>query len=141
MATGANKYNEHYGNKQWATNTLPGSGSITYTYPHHKEEMKNAKKVKPLPKIDSVEFGRSSSMPSVMIAQSNAVELAYASLIKDFIATKAENFPDWPGLPEIKVQNGIGTLNGETQLAWYAKVPKMYVLDKEQIEEDKLWNS
>lgn len=141
MATGANHYNKHYGNQQWATTTTTtGTGAISYTYPNHKEDMKNAKKLKPLPKIDYVEFGKTLMIPQAMIAQDGAVQIAYESLLKDFFQIKAENFPTWLGLPEIKVNPANG-LRQEFNIAWYAQVPKVFVLDKDQKLEEDLWNS
>lgn len=141
MATGANHYNKHYGSEQWATNTTTGSGSISYTYPHHKEEMKNARKLKPLPKIDFVEFGKSLVVPKAMATQDGAVQIAYESLLKDFFQIKAENFPTWFGLPDIKVNTEVHMLNQDLQISWYVKVPKNFVLDKDQKLEEDLWNS
>lgn len=142
MATGANHYNKHYGNEQWATTTtVTGTGAISYTYPNHKEDMKNAKKLKPLPKIDFVEFGKSLTIPKAMVAQDGAVQIAYESLLKDFFQIKAANFPTWFGLPDIKVAPEVYTLNQDLQISWYVKVPKNFVLDKDQKLEDDLWNS
>lgn len=97
-----------------------------------------AKKVKQVPKV--VEFGKSLSISGALLTQDGAIQIAYESLLKDFFQVKAENFPTWLGLPEIKVQPTIG-LGQEVNLAWYVAVPKEFVIDKDQKLEEDLWNS
>lgn len=107
-------------------------------YNKHTGYSEMAKKVKQVPKV--VEFGKSLSIPGAMLTQDGAVQIAYESLLKDFFQIKAENFPTWPGLPEIKV-NPVNGLKQEFNVAWYAVVPKEFVIDKDQKLEEDLWNS
>ena len=110
-----------------------------HTYPDYKS--KKAKLTKP----DFVEFGKAFDISITMIAtDSNAVKAAYQMALDDFFRAKAENFPSWEGIPEIKVNSAVDSLRRIQQIGWYAQVPKKHVLteeDKLQKLDEELWNS
>jgi hypothetical protein len=94
----------------------------------------------PFPNV--TEFGRAFDI-SVLVISSNtkSVQTVYQMALDDFFKTKAESFPNWEGLPEIRVNPGVDSLRRTQQVGWYAQVPKEFVIDPDQIEEDKLWQS
>ena len=96
-----------------------------------KEELSKAR-------LNLIEFGRTADIPPATVVDEAIVTVAYSALLKDFFKTKEENFPDWPGLPEIK-STPNATLG--VTLSWYAAVPKKFVIDPEQKKEEDLWNS
>ena len=91
---------------------------------------------------DVVEFGRAFDISVLVIATNTiSVQTVYRMALDDFFETKAESFPSWEGLPEIRVNPAVDSLHRTQQVGWYVQVPKEYVIDPEQLEEDKLWQS
>ena len=86
------------------------------------------------------EFGRIFEISALMANDPMAVKVSYELALNDFFKEKAEHFPNWDGLPEIKVNPGLDPLNRTIGIAWYAKVPIADVIDQEQKDEEALWN-
>lgn len=129
-------------NHQWGTQSTNKHGYPAYKdiYAKREAEKHYAKKVKPV--IDFVEFGKAYDVSTMLMAtDEGAVKLAYSMALDDYFKSKQENFPTWEGLPEIRVNTPTDSLHRFYQIGWYVKVPKAFVLDKDQIEEDKLWES
>lgn len=119
---------EHPG---WSTSPYEKQLSPHEKYMYGKEGL-------PKPRLNLVEFGRASELAPGVLVDESMIKMAYDFLLKDFFQTKSENFPDWPGLPEIK-SSPLATSG--VSLSWYAAVPKKFVIDPEQKKEEDLWNS
>ena len=90
---------------------------------------------------DVVEFGKAYDVPTTLIAASDdSVSAAYAMAVKDYFKAKNENFPGYEGLPEIKVSTS-DPLKRLVKIGWYVAVPKTFVIEPDQIQEDLLWDS
>jgi hypothetical protein len=94
----------------------------------------------PFPEPDYVEFGSAVTM-SGFPADEHTTIATYQVLLQQFFKEKAERFPTWTGLPEIRLGPQVDVLQRMVSIAWYAKVPKSFILDKEQKDEEDLWNS
>lgn len=94
------------------------------------------------PKRDTVEFGKAFQVSRMIIATDDgAVKLAYGMALDDYFQSKKENFPNWEGLPEIKVQWPTDSLMRFFNIGWYAEVPISYVVSPDDKVEEDLWNS
>ena len=95
-----------------------------------------------IPFPDIVEFGRAFDISALVVStNTQSVQTVYQMALDDFFKTKAESFPSWEGLPEIKVNHVADSLRRFHQVGWYVRVPKEYVIDPDQRLEDDLWNS
>ena len=117
---------------------MPNKGSSweRESYPHYK-----AAKVPYQPKDTHVEFGKAFDVSVVLTADDLAIKAAYDMALTDFLKEKKVNFPNWNGLPEIKINNGGDPLKRMLQIGWYAKVPKEFVISPDDRLEEDLWNS
>ena len=113
--------------------------------PHRKEKPESEQQWQKVPKIDFVEFGRAFEIPALISDQ--GIQAAYQMAVEDFLREKMTSFPDWDGLPQIKINASKDygqMISGGKQLGWYVKVPKKYVLtedDKIQKLDEELWDS
>ena len=126
-------FNKHMHGEQWPSKT----------YPNYEQSYN--KKVKVASKPDFVEFGKTFDIaPS---SDQAVIAHAYRMAVEDFFRAKAENFPTWDGLPQIKINapfDYLATMQGGKQIGWYVQVPRKYVLsddDKLQKLDEDLWNS
>lgn len=94
----------------------------------------------PFPEPDYVEFGNAVTTTALTSDEQTTIA-TYQVLIQQFFKAKAEHFPTWTGLPEIKMGPQIDALQRMVSIAWYAKVPKVLVIDPGQKQEDELWDS
>lgn len=109
------------------------------TYPDY--EKFGAKKVK-MPDPTHVEFGKVFDVSTLNLITSDvAFKAAYDMVLTDYLKYRAENFPTWEGLPEIKVLHPSDVLNRIYQIAWYVNVPKQFVINPDDKLEEDLWNS
>ena len=108
--------------------------SKEWSYPDYTEKVKKVVPTK-------TEFGKVFTMTAIAINDQMGVKTVYNLALSDFFAVKAENFPDWPGLPEIKISPTTGVLSGDLNIAWYAQVPNQFVISPEDKLEEDLWNS
>lgn len=93
------------------------------------------------PRQDVVEFGKAFAVSKVMTADELAIKAAYDMALSDFLREKKVYFPNWDGLPEIKVNNGGDPLRRVLEIGWYAAVPIKLVINPEDIADEELWNS
>lgn len=94
----------------------------------------------PFPEPDYVEFSGGVAVSVVVANDEISLGAAYQMMLKDYFKAKAENFPTWEGFPEIK-QQITDPLRRLVNLHWYVSIPRSFVLDKEQKDEEVLWNS
>lgn len=87
----------------------------------------------------SQEFGRAIVASKALMSNEQAVQTAYQMVIADFFKAKNESFPNWVGLPEIKVGPGTDMLGRDVTLAWYAVVDTVDVVNPDYDAE--LWDS
>ena len=120
---------------------MPNKGSSweRESYPNYKTS-----KVPFPPKETHVEFGKAFDISPN--SYPTAISIAYTIAVEDFFKAKAESFPTWDGLPEIKVNKSSDygkAIQGGKQISWYVQVPKKYVLseeDKIKKLDEELWD-
>jgi hypothetical protein len=94
-----------------------------------------------IPFPDVVEFGKAFDISVSAIAINDiTVKTVYQMALDDFFKAKAENFPGWEGIPEIRVSPAVDSLRRIQQVGWYVQVPRQYVIDADQALEETLWD-
>lgn len=96
----------------------------------------------PFPQVpnDYVEYGKAFDLAITSVNDVNLVKHCHNMALDSFFDAKAMTFPDWDGLPEIKINMYSDALKRYHQIGWYAAVPKKYVIDKEQKDDEELWD-
>ena len=85
------------------------------------------------------EFGRAIVASKALMSDEQAVQTAYQMVIADFFKAKNESFPNWDGLPEIKVGPGTDMLRREISIGWYAIVDNVDIVNLD--DEEELWDN